>query len=243
MRFSLIVPVRTSPLPMLGTTLDSAKSQKEVELEIIVVAYRLNQQMRDLIDRYENVQLIESEDQRLDAMLKQGIDAAMCDYVHILRPGELYLSFYALQIMTEYIAESDHPDVVVCGTMAKGEAYFNQISYQNLRKGWHPLSGQNFWFKKALLDEYDGGYKYLGFFDFLCRTVEAKKRISYFRRVLTDSYRFKTRWTNGLEEGQEMLRILTHYFGPGAALKWWLTVNQKDFFTSIGQRFKKAFLP
>lgn len=243
MRFSLIVPVRTSPLPMLGTTLDSAKSQKGAELQVVVVAYGLKQQMRDLIDRYENVQLIEAEEQRLDAMLQQGINASTGDYVHILRPGEQYLSFYALQIMLEFIDESDSPDVVVCGTMEGGQADFESVNHKNFNRGWHPLTGQNFWFKQGLLASYDAGYKYLGFFDFLCRLCKEKRRIVHFRRVLTDSYRFKTVRTKGLEEAQEMLRILTNYYGVSAALKWWFTENQKDFFTTIGQVIKKAFLP
>lgn len=249
-RFSIIIPVRKIPMPLLVATLETVHQQKDVSHEIILIEAHQSLEIQQVIDRFEadHIKSIQSENDHLDFLIQKGIDSAKGEYINILRPGEYYLSNYALKTVSEFIEANDDPQVIVSGRIEhrnnKQSVLFHPLDIPSLKSGSYPPTLEHIWFKKTIFEktgQYLSEYKYKGKFDFYCRLANANLRTLSFRRVFTDSHRLKTTLKNPLAEGSEMLRIITSRFGPFCALRWWFTHNQKYFFQALLQVLKKAF--
>ena len=249
-RFSIIIPIRKIPMPLLVSTLETVCEQRGPEHEVILIEAHNCLEIQEVIDRFEkeHFQSLQSEEDHLDTLIQMGLDRAKGEYINILRPGEYYLSNYALQTLSEFVEANDEPDVVICGRIERHgneqKTLFHPLDLPSLKRGSYPPTLEHMWFKKEIFEKTKGfasGYKYKGKFDFYCRLAMADLRIAYFRRILTDSHRLRVIFKNPLKEGNEMLRIIISRFGPLTALKWWFTHNQKYFFRALFQVLKKSF--
>ncbi|MCB1109057.1 MAG: glycosyltransferase, partial [Chlamydiia bacterium] len=185
MLFSVIIPVRKCPLPLLGSTLESILNQKDVQFEVVVVDASNCQQTQDFIHRYENLQVLDTEQQALDAIIQCGTDAAHGDYVNILLPGEFYLSQYALQTVQEFIEQNDAPDIIQCGWMQQGKACFEMRIPWLIKKGFYPITLQNYWFKNEIFEKvgsFDTTFQFRGKFDLFCRLNQSGAKWTSFKR-------------------------------------------------------------
>ncbi len=244
MLFSIIVPLRKCPLPLLGSTLESIAGQKDVQFEVIIIEAHHCIETQEFMNRYENLQIVESDQKILDNLIQQGVDEAKGEYLNILLPGEFYLSHYALHTISEFIEENNAPDIVTCGWMENGKAFFETRIPSLLNKGFYPITLQNYWFKKSIFEKagkFDSNYEYKGKFDFFCRLNKNGLAWIPFKRVLTDSHRLSKEPFNPVIESKEMLAILSAHYGVLRALRWWCTQNQINFFKNVFKTLRKAF--
>ena len=244
MLFSIIVPLRKCPLPLLGTTLESIAHQKDAQFEVLIIEAYSCVETQEFMSRYENLQIIEADEKNLDTLIQLGVDAAKGDYLNIILPGEFYLSYYALQTMAEFVEEHNAPDIITCGWMENGKAYFEGRIPSLLKKGFYPITLQNYWFKTSIFEKagkFDPRYTYKGKFDFFCRLNQNDFTWRPFKRVLTDSQRQLKEPTNPVVESKEMLAILSRHYGIFTALRWWCTQNQINFFKNVFRSLRKAF--
>ena len=244
MLFSIIVPLRKCPLPLLGSTLESIAHQKDAQFEVIIIEAYSCVETQEFMNRYENLQIIETDEKTLDTLIQQGVDAAKGDYLNVLLPGEFYLSHYALQTIAGFIDENNAPDIITCGWMENGKAYFETRIPSLLKKGFYPITLQNYWFKKAIFEKagkFDPRYAFKGKFDFFCRLNQIGLNWPPFKRALTDSHRQIREPTNPVLESKEMLSILSRHYGILTALRWWCTQNQINFFKNVLKALRKAF--
>ncbi|MCB1117012.1 MAG: hypothetical protein KDK50_00365 [Chlamydiia bacterium] len=242
--------MRKIPLPPLVATMETLREQKQVAHEVILVEAHHSLEVQQVIDRFEgeHIRSIEHDNDHFDSLIQKGIDEAKGEYINIIRPGEYYLSKYALETISEFIDANDGPDVVICGRVEhrnnQQSVLFHPLDIPSLKCGSYPPTLEHIWLKKTIFEKtgkFQSDYKYKGKFDFYCRLAQANLRIVQFRRVLTDSHRLKVTLKNPLSEGREMLRIITSHFGPLCAFKWWFTHNQKYFFSALLQTLKKSF--
>ena len=248
--FSLIIPVQKIPIPLIASTLESIHLQKNIQHEVFLIEAHNCLEIQEVIDRFEadHIKSIQCDNDRLDALIQKGIDAASGDYINILRPGEYYISNYALETVSEFIEEHDEPELIACARIERFEKKqtlkFDLFDQKSLSRGYHPTTLEHLWIKKTIFEKtgsYDASYAYHGRFDFLARRADKNIEPVQFRRVLTDSHRLKVELKNPLQEGREMIQILTKRFGPLCAIKWWFTQNQVNFFQGLFKVLKKAF--
>lgn len=250
-RFSIIIPVRKIPIPLIASTLESVALQKDIEHEVLLVENHNCLQIQEVINRFEaeHIKSVEADSLRVDALVQAGIEQATGEYINILRPGEYYISNYALQIVSEFIDANDGPDVVACGRIVRKdnrqELKFDQFDQCALKCGCYPTTFEHLWMKSSIFEStgpFDADFQFKGKFDFFCRLANTPARIASFHRVLTDSHRLKTELKSPLLEGQEMIQILSKRFGPWCAIRWWFTQNQVNFFQGLFKVLKKSFL-
>ena len=247
MKFSVIIPVRECPTPLLGSTLESIVSQTHADFETIIVLAHKSLATQEFIARYEKdfFKTIDTEEKQLDKLIQLGLDASSGDYVHVLLPGQYYLFPSALDVVSEFIADELQPDVVMSGWMHVGQVFFETRVPNLLKKGFYPITLQNYWVKRSLFTDVGGfnaDYDYRGKFDFFCRLYKKNYHWRTLKRVLTDSHRLISEPKAPIKESQEMLTIINKHFGPIAALGWWCTQNQIAFLKTLFRKLKKAFL-
>lgn len=221
---------------LISLTLESILNQQYSSYEIIVIdcsTDRTAEVVREF--RSEKIRLYSVEQNARYQMLNKGLSQAKGTYINFLFPGDFYLSIGTLQNMMALALDSDSPQLVYGGTLlrdGKSEAkiLFRPLTIDLLKKGQQPTSLQACWFRTDAMRKIGKFNTHLtmrGGLELFCRFLTNKDfRFNALHRVFTDYDLRTVTMQMVMRHFWETLRIVYHYFGLVATLKWLL--SQKD---------------
>jgi len=234
--FSILVPVTDANLYLASFTLDSIAGQSYPFFEIVLIDGRKKEKSQDFFEGYRSHirKTLLAQGGDLFSILNQGVSLAEGEYIHVLIPGEYYLSKHALNFVADFVQQQNLPDLMCTGRMLRQslcppEISVEETSLQDLKKGKLTSCLQSAWFRKsALLKEggFDPRFKWQGGQDMICRFyLRANLKKSFMRRVLVDYEYRRPPPGKVIRLFWETLVILCRHFGLGKALLWWTAQN------------------
>lgn len=238
--FSVVILADGSSTHLLARTLESVISQKEKEIEIIVVEKSSDPIGSFIRADYAHIYRVYSAtNENLFAMMNKGLSLSRGEYIHFLLPGEFYNSELVCSIIKEVFASEPKPDLVCAGFLErhlaeKSSIVFYALTKEALETTKFHSSLQSFFFRRTLFDtvgNFNPTFKYQGNFEFLSRLIDRRDiKIHDLRRVMTDYEIRKFSPEVAIEEAVEQLKIICKAFGFGRALFWWIAQNHMQFF-------------
>lgn len=238
--FTVVVPVTDQSAHLLPFTMDSIVSQAFNDFEIIVVDGLSSSSRYDLFHSYhdEKTRVYSALDHNLFAMMNKGISLAKAEYVHLLLPGEFYISRHAFRFVKEFIEKRSGPDLVYTAYLARHQysapqLISKQIQEEDLKGGRVPMSLQAYWFKRNTLKSlgaFNQKYRQQAGFDLICRFfLSENQHKAWMPRVLTDfEYRLPPP-RQIISHLAETLSIIFIHFGWSKAVIWWMAQNHIRF--------------
>ncbi|MBS0651222.1 MAG: glycosyltransferase [Verrucomicrobia bacterium] len=238
--FTVIVPVTDQTAYMLPFTLDSIVEQAFDAFEIIIIDGQSKAHTHDVFQAYRNriTRIYSALDKNLFAMMNKGISLAKGEYVHILIPGEFYISKHAFTFVKQFIDSQADPDLLYTAYLSRhqyspSQIILKQIEEEDLKGGKVPMSLQAYWFKNSSLraiGAFNCRYRQQAGFDLICRFYRAPiMKKSFMRRVLTDfEYRLPPP-RQIISHLVETLMIIFIHFGWSKAVIWWMAQNHLRF--------------
>jgi glycosyltransferase involved in cell wall biosynthesis len=251
--FSIVIPVTDQTVYKIPFTLDSLISQVFRDYEIVIIDGQKQEHSLHFFDAYkEHISRIEPAlGKSLWEMMNQGLSYARGAYLHFLKPGEFYLTRYALEILAGFIAHEGHPDLLYSGWMVRHslsspQMVFKKLHLEDLKGGRIPSSMEFFWLKReTLLDKegFDCRYELQSGVDLICRIfLDRHLKKVFMKRILTDYDYKRVPPKKVVQQFWESLRIITRHFGISKALFWWLAQNPFYLIQWWLRTLKAAFL-
>lgn len=238
--FTVIVPVTDQTAYLLPLTLDSVVAQAFDAYEIIIVDGQTKPHSLEVLHAYRNhiAKIYPAQGQNLFAMMNQGVTLAVGDYVHILLPGEFYISRHAFTFVKQFIDNGAAPDLLYTAyvqrhSLAAPQVLMKQIEEEDLKGGKVPMGLQAYWFRRESLNAigaFNCKYIQQAGFDLICRYYRSlSMRKQMMRRVLTDyEYRLPPP-RQIIRHLVETLVIIFIHFGWSKAVWWWMAQNHVRF--------------
>jgi len=237
---------------MASWTLESILRQSCTSYEVLILEKNPSDVLKKMAQNQEKkITFLECKEQAsLGDLLNQAIAHATGKYIHILQPGDFYLSQLGLQHIADIIQENPDSDLIYCAhLMREGQKFPSAVSYPLtdalLRKGKLPTRLQSCWFSKKIFNElgtFDTRYKKRPGLDFLCRVfLKGSHKIFSSKRVIVDYEPLKASSSQVLSYTLETFRIIYRYFGLYRAITWWFLEEHLGFFKWSMRKLKKVF--
>jgi hypothetical protein len=249
--FSILIPVTDQNVYQLPFTLDSIVAQTFDHFEIILIDGQTKNHTQHLFDAYRSRigKICSTTEKNLFAMLNQGIALAKGEYVHVLLPGEFYLSRHAFRFVKEFLEVQIDPDLLYTAYMVRQQYSLpqivcRQITEEDLKGGKVAMSLQAYWFKRTSLQtigRFNERYDLQAGFELVCRFYLAPMmRKCLMRRVLTDFEPRQLPPRQIVSQLMETLLIIFIHFGWSKAILWWMAQNHLRFLQWWAKSLKAA---
>ncbi len=182
--------------------------------------------------------------------LNKAIEKAKGKYIHVLQPGDFYLSSKGLEYVKQEIDKKPGSDLIYCSYLVRDEiappkAISYPISSQFLQKGKMPSRLQCCWFSKEIFAKvglFNPKYARRPGLDFLCRVFLHKGcQFSSFKRVIVDYEPVKASSAQVIGYALETFKVIFHYFGIIKAISWWFSKEHPGFFRWGKDKVHKIF--
>lgn len=189
-----IVTVCLNAERIIRSTIESVLCQKAQKFEYIIVDGASTDSTMQIIQEYakgdNRIRWISEPDRGIFHAMNKGIGYAMGDFILFLNAGDTFHSDTVLEKAAKICAYSD----IVIGDVAfKTETGLSEHKYmvgteliKNLEKGESVCHQVIFASKKCLEDSFDEYFTQCADYDWLCRQVNAGKRISKLDAVVAD---------------------------------------------------------
>jgi hypothetical protein len=234
--FSILVPLLDRTSPLFSFTMDSILSQSFSSYEIIVLDGRKDKHTLDLFLLYAPFLTCSypSLNENIFFMLNKGVSLAQGEYIHVLSPGEFYLSRHSLAFIRNFVEERQFPGFVQAGCLLRHshsppQVWISSLDREKLKKAEGSLNMQPYWFRKKIFSpsiKFDPRYQIQGGYDLVCRLFqEPSITKSFYPRILTDyEYRLGTS-SYIIRQLFETFLISYRRFGWSSALFSWIGYN------------------
>lgn len=192
--FFSIVTVCFNAERTIRSTIESVLCQKTQKFEYIIVDGASTDSTIQIVQKYaevdDRIQWVSEPDRGIFHAMNKGIGYSKGDFLLFLNAGDTFHSDTILDKAAEVCAQSD----IVIGDVAfKTETGLSEHKYmvgkeliKNLEKGENVCHQVIFASKMCLKDGFDECFTQCADYDWLCRQVNAKKRISKLDTVVVD---------------------------------------------------------
>lgn len=237
---------------MANRTLKNVLEQDFSSFEVIVIEKKKDPSLQHLAKNYSvSVTFMPaSKEASVADLLNQAVDRAKGKYIHILQPGDFYLSKQGLKQIGEFLRSSPEYDLLYCAYLLRSEKVapvlvFQPVASKLLQKGKMPTRLQSCWFSRSIFEKigkFDPRYQKRPGLDLLCRTFLSKEiKIFAWKRVFIDYEPFKLSSQEVLAYVWETFCLVFRYFGLFHALIWWFSQEHLSFLRWGMQKVRNIF--
>ncbi len=237
---------------MAHWSLESIFQQTFSSYEVFILEKEPSETIHKIAEKRKNKVTFLSypREAHLADLLNGAIDKVQGEYIHILQPGDFYLSKRGLEYVKGEIEKKPHCDLIYGSFLLRDEkrpptVISYPMSSEFLQKGKVPTRLQCCWFSKKIFSkvgQFNPRFEKRPGLDFLCRVFLNKDcRFSAFRRVVVDYEPIKASSFQVMGYAFETFRLIFHYFGLTKAISWWFTQEHSGFFQWGKNKIRRIF--